>query len=153
MLGPWIEDGCVFADLFAGSGGMGIEALSRGADLVYFSDHSRESLSLVRENLAICGAESRAVLFSGDFRQNIRRMDRPVDVFFIDPPYAAGYILPALDEIAQSGALAEGGCIVCEHSSKDELPEEYAGFKVIKDRRYGAAGITVYAAAAEEEQS
>ncbi len=151
MLLPWMDGGFVFVDLFAGSGSMGLEALSRGAKKAYFSDLSRESLSLVRENLRICGAEDRAVVLSGDFRQNIKRLPERADVFFLDPPYAAEYILPALQTIDECGALAGDGCVVCEHSSKDALPESFCGFTAIRDRRYGAAAITIYARTGEEQ--
>ncbi len=144
MLYPLLGEGYIAMDVFAGSGSMGIEAISRGASRVYFSDDSRESLALVRENLSICGVTERAVLLSGDFRQNIRRVKESVDVFFLDPPYAAGYILPALREIDMAGNIAPGGYAVCEHSHKEALPEEVSGFKAIRDRKYGAISVTVY---------
>ena len=155
MLIPYISEGFVAIDLFSGSGAMGLEAVSRGASRVYFSDSSRESLALTRENVNICGAQDKAVLLSGDFRSNLRRVREQADVIFLDPPYAEGYILPALDCIMDCGCLAEGGVAVCEHSYRDGLPEEYEGFTLIKDRRYGSIGVSIYqygaGEAAEEE--
>ena len=131
-------------DLFAGSGAIGIEAISRGAKTCYFSDLSRESIKLIKENIKICGAEDYSVILSGDYRQNIGRIHDKVDIVLIDPPYSSDFYLDALNEIAKANILNQGGCIVCEHSDKDELPDEYAGFKKVKDKRYGSIGVTVY---------
>lgn len=144
MLLPYMFEGFVALDLFSGSGAMGLEALSRGAGRVYFSDSSRESLALTKENAAICGVSERAILLSGDFRSNVRRLREQADVIFIDPPYAEGYILPALDAILDAGCLAEGGVCVCEHSKRDELPESYRGLRLVRDRHYGAIGVSIY---------
>ena len=144
MLLPYMYDGFVAADVFSGSGAMGLEAVSRGAGRVYFSDASRESMALTKENINICGVSENAVLLSGDFRSNIRRIRESVDVFFLDPPYAEGYILPALDAMLESEALAEGSVVVCEHAHRDELPDEYFGFVKKCDRKYGSIGVTIY---------
>ena len=69
-----------------------------------------------------------------------------MDIFFVDPPYADGYILPTVDAILDGGKLAEDGLIVCEHDKHEQLPEEYRGLTIIKDRLYGKTGITIYAA-------
>ena len=144
MLLPYLEEGCVCMDVFAGSGNMGLEAVSRGAEKVFFSDSSRESLALVRDNIEICGVKDNCILLSGDFRQNIARVHQTVNIYFLDPPYAAQYILPALDAIAESGNLADDGVVVCEYSHKDVLPEEYGCFRAVRVRTYGAIGVTIY---------
>ncbi|MCF0150456.1 MAG: 16S rRNA (guanine(966)-N(2))-methyltransferase RsmD [Firmicutes bacterium] len=144
MLLPWMEGDFTVVDLFTGSGNLGIEAISRGAKRVFFSDSSRESLSLARENISLCGVEDRAILLNGDFKSNIKRINEPVDIYLLDPPYADGCILPALQAIEEKGNLRPGGVIVCEHSHKDRLPEEVGSFVAIKDRKYGAIGVTIY---------
>lgn len=144
MLIPYIREGFVAVDVFSGSGNLGLEAISRGAGTVFFSDNSRTSMALIRENIAICKAEDRSILLSGDYRNNIRRVSRPADIFFLDPPYADGHILPALDCIRDSGKLKPGGVVVCEHSHKDPLPEEVEGYRLVKERRYGAIAVTIY---------
>ena len=146
MLYPYMDSRTVFMDVFAGSGGMGLEAVSRGAGKVYFSDQNRDSLKLVKENIKLCRAEDRCVVLSGDFRSNISRVPEKVDMFFVDPPYADGYILPTVDAILDCNKLADDGLIVCEHDKHEHLPEEYRGLSIIKDRRYGKTGITIYAA-------
>ena len=141
---PFITDDSVAMDVFAGSGSLGLEAISRGVSKVYFSDASRESLRLVKDNINICSAEDRSILLSGDFRSNIARVKEKIDFFFIDPPYADGYILPALDAILDSGCLAEDGMIICEYDTHDEPPEEYRSLAAVRIKRYGKTGITVY---------
>jgi 16S rRNA (guanine(966)-N(2))-methyltransferase RsmD len=144
MLLPWMEDGFVCMDVFAGSGNLGLEAISRGASKVFFSDVSRDSLALCRENAKLCGVTERCVFLAGDFRSNIRRVREPVDIFFLDPPYADQSIPQALQAIDEAGNCRPGTVVVCEHSHKEVLPEELYGFTCIKDRRYGATGVTIY---------
>ena len=144
MLLPWLESGTVCMDVFAGSGNLGLEAISRGAAKVFFSDSSRESLALCRENAKMCGVTGRCVFLSGDYRSNIRRVKETVDIFFLDPPYADQSIPEALRAIDDAGNCRPGTVAVCEHRHKDSLPEELYGFIRIKDRRYGATGVTIY---------
>ena len=144
MIYPYITDNCVAMDVFAGSGNLGLEAISRGVSKVYFSDASRESVRLIKENISICKAEERSIILSGDFRSNIARVKENIDIYFLDPPYADGFILPALDAILDAGNLAEDGMIICEYDSHDDLPEEYRTLTAVKIRKYGKTGVTVY---------
>lgn len=144
ILIPYIKPDFVCVDLFAGTGNLGLEAISRGARTCYFSDSSRSSVKLIKENIKICGAEDYSVILSGDYRQNIGRIHDKVDIILMDPPYDADFYLDALSEIAKAEILNKGGCIVCEHSDRDELPDNYAGFTKVKDKRYGSIGVTVY---------
>ena len=134
----------VVFDVFAGSGSMGLEAISRGASKVFFSDNSRESLALVKENVSICDAGEKSVFLSGDYLRNISRVKEKIDVFFLDPPYANGYILPALKAIDEAGNIKDDGIVVCEHSFRDKLPEKVSGFTRVKSRKYGSIGLTFY---------
>lgn len=131
-------------DVFAGSGNMGIEAISRGASKVFFSDNSRESLKLVKENLDICGAGDKAVLLSGEYQRNIARVKDKVNVFFLDPPYANGYILPSLKAIDETDNISEDGIVVCEHNFRDMMPDKIYGFTKVKSRKYGSIAVTFY---------
>ena len=146
MLLPYMDEDFVAMDVFTGSGNLGLEAISRGAKTVYFSDSSRESLKLAKENVKLCGVEDNAVLLLGDFKANIRRVHDKVKIFLVDPPYADGQIPEVLRAINDAGNLAEGGVVVCEHAYKDHMPEELCGFHMVKDRRYGAIGVTMYEA-------
>jgi len=140
----FVPEDYVAMDVFAGSGSLGLEAISRGASRVFFSDESRESLSLVRDNVKICGVEDKVIYLSGDFKRNIARVKEPVDVYFLDPPYANGYIVPALKAIDESDVINPDGIVVCEHSAKDLLEDRYPGFTKVKDRKYGTVGLTIY---------
>ena len=151
MIAPQITDKSVAVDLFSGSGSMGLEAISRGVLRVYFSDNSKDSLKLTKENVRLCGAEDRSILLSGDFRENIRKIREKVDFFFIDPPYADGFVLPAADAILDAGILAKDGLLICEHEKFDPMPDEYRSLKTVRARRYGRTCITIYASAGEEE--
>ncbi|HQC36164.1 MAG TPA: RsmD family RNA methyltransferase, partial [Bacillota bacterium] len=102
------------------------------------------SIALIKENISLCGASDRAFVLSGDFRNNIRRIKDEIDVYFIDPPYADGYIVPALEEIRSSGNLKPGGLVICEHSPKEHLPEFIEGYQLLKTRTYGASSVSVY---------
>ncbi len=144
ILYQYLSPDFVAFDVFAGSGSMGLEAISRGASKVFFSDNSRDSLKLVRENVEICQAGDKAVFLSGDFLRNIARVKEKVDIFFLDPPYANGYIMPAIEAIHEAGNISEDGIIVCEHNFRDAMPEKYLGFTRIKSRKYGSIGLTFY---------
>ena len=151
MIVPQITDKSVAMDVFAGSGSMGLEAISRGVSRVYFSDHNKDSLKLVKDNIKLCGAEDRSILLSGDFRENIRRVREKVDFFFIDPPYADGFVLPAVDAILDADILAKDGLLICEHEKFDPMPDEYRTLVTVRSRRYGKTCITIYALKQEEE--
>lgn len=144
LLIPHIGEDCIVMDAFAGSGSLGLEALSRGASTVYFSESSRENLAIIKENIKLCGAEENTIILSGDFKNNIRRIRTKVNIFLLDPPYGDGQLSEALRIITESGKLAEEGVIVCEHRYRDRMPEEIHGLTMIKDRRYGKTGITIY---------
>ena len=151
IISPQITDKSVAMDLFSGSGSMGLEAISRGVSRVYFSDCNKDSLRLTKENIRLCGAEDRSILLSGDFRENVRRVKEKVDFFFIDPPYADGFVLPAADAILDAGILADDGLLICEHEKFDPMPDEYRTLKTVRSRRYGRTCITIYALTKEEE--
>lgn len=134
----------VFCDLFAGTGGLGIEALSRGARLCYFVDQSNDSIGLIRKNVATCKAEGYSKILQGDFVRALSRIREKVDVFIIDPPYGEGTEIRAMEKIAELDLLADEGKIVVEHQKRDELPEEIAGFTKVKEKKYGRVVLSIY---------
>ncbi|MCM1333962.1 MAG: 16S rRNA (guanine(966)-N(2))-methyltransferase RsmD [Bacteroides sp.] len=135
-------EGAVVLDLFAGSGQLGIEALSRGAKKAYFADNSAASIALVRDNLAHTGFTDRAEVCHMPNAAFLKGTAACFDVAFLDPPYEKNLIarsLPALTE-----RMSESGVIVCEHERGCRLPEEENGFRIAKSRDHGKTGITVY---------
>ncbi|MBP3855790.1 MAG: 16S rRNA (guanine(966)-N(2))-methyltransferase RsmD [Ruminiclostridium sp.] len=145
-----IEDAVVL-DLFAGSGQLGIEALSRGAKKAYFVDSSRASIDVVKKNLAHTKLEENAVVVNMPNSAFLRTARDKIDIAFLDPPYGKDLIkrsLPALTQI-----MAQDGIIVCEHEAECRLPEEENGFKIAKQYKYGKIALTVYRRPEESEET
>ena len=134
--------GCHFLDLFAGSGAIGIEALSRGADSCTFVDMSETSLALVRKTLEGTGLSNKARVVRSDYAAFAAACRDTFDIAFLDPPYSAGLLMPALKAVLP--LMSEHGTIVCEHPPETVLDEEAGGFKKLKTYRYGKVLITVY---------
>ena len=135
-------EGRVFLDLFAGSGQIGLEALSRGAKTAVFVDSSKASLKVVRQNIAATGMGERAVVQEADFSAYLRTTTQRFDIAFLDPPYQAGLLPAALPLTA--ARMNPGGVIVCEHPTELSLPEQVGDFRVQKTYRYGKTALTLY---------
>lgn len=143
IIAAYIPEG-VFLDLFAGTGNMGLEAISRGAKRAYFTDIDRRSIAIVRENVKHCRAEDRSVIMCTDYISALDKINDTADVIFLDPPYKEGIIEACIAKIAECNILKSDGIIVAEHSNRDKLPEELFGFKLMKKRGYGKIGISIY---------
>ncbi|TDM03927.1 16S rRNA (guanine(966)-N(2))-methyltransferase RsmD [Macrococcus carouselicus] len=129
-------------DLFAGSGGLGIEGLSRGLDTVIFVDGSKEAVTAIRRNLET--VDEQVEVYRNDaFRalKALKKRDIKFDVIFLDPPYQKGLLNKALQLIDDYGLLTEGGVIMCE-CGKDETVNPYR-FAVTKEEIYGTVKITI----------
>ena len=130
-------------DLFAGSGAVGIECLSRGAKEVVFNDSSKESVAIVKKNLATLKIDNReAQVRQGDFSVCLESMREPFDIIFIDPPYQRDYGVQALQKIAQKGLLTENGVAIYERDRAFE--GEISGLEKFDERRYGKAYLTFF---------
>ena len=130
-------------DLFAGSGQLGIEALSRGAERCVFIDSSAEALEVVKQNVKKTGFEKQAVISRMDYSQFLKGTKEVFDIAFIDPPYAAGFTLTALEGVAK--IMSDYGIIVCEHAADVEVPENVGGFKLSRQYKYGKlVTVTIY---------
>ena len=127
-------------DLFAGSGALGLEALSRGAASAVFVDASRKASAILASNIALLGAGERSRLLTMDALAALRVLaadgDR-FDIVFIDPPYARDLYRPALELLLRRGLIHPGG-IACVES---QAPVDAPGYRVLKDKRYGRAHI------------
>ena len=132
--------GTTVVDICAGSGALGLEALSRGAAQATFIDQAMPALSLIRENIATLGAEDRATVISA-VAQALPRASRPCDLALIDPPYDKGLATPILASLAAQGWLRPGAVVSVETGTDEgfDVPPGYA----LRDRRdYGRAAIT-----------
>lgn len=129
-------------DLFAGSGQLGIEALSRGAASCVFVDRNPAAVQLIRRNLQRGGLASRAQVVGTEALTYLTRPKERFDLVFLDPPYAAGLLRPALEKVAP--LVNEGGVIVCESDENTELPDKVNNFTLNRVRRYGRVRLWFY---------
>ncbi len=129
-------------DLFAGSGQLGIEALSRGAREAVFVDSSRESAAVVQANLLSCGFSERSSVKNTGYDSFLLGTPGEFDLAFLDPPYRTGLLQKALPMAARR--MNAGGTIICENPSDEELPEQCEGFSRVRAYRYGKVVLTVY---------
>ena len=128
-------------DAFAGSGALGLEALSRGAAHASFMDSGRAALETIRRNAEALGEGRESVsLVRGD-ATDPPGTAVPVSIAFLDPPYDDGLAMPALTALAAAGWLAAGALAIVELPAREDAPEPPAGFAVLDDRTYGAARV------------
>lgn len=144
--------GSTVIDLFAGSGALGIEALSRGADKCYFVDSDRSSIRLIKQNISIVGAEDRSVVLACDYAKALEKIKEKADIILIDPPYQEGYYRTVLSRIDILDLLDDEGIIITEYASRDEMPEETGSLKLVKTRKYGKTSLGVYRKAVPESR-
>ena len=130
-------------DLFAGSGQLGIEALSRGASRAVFVDHRQDAAALVRENLRRTHFEDRGEVVCTDFTQYLARCRRKFRLIFLDPPYAEKSLETAIQRLSEIDILSDGGIIITERPLGKPLAEEFPGLTRSKDYHYGKTTITL----------
>ena len=130
-------------DLFAGSGAMGIEALSRGADYCVFCDGAKEAVAAVKANLKKTSMEDKSRVVLSDFESFLGTLNEKFSLVFLDPPYHKGYIKKTIDKLISKNLLSSDAIIVAE-TDGDEEPGEYEGLAVKTTRQYGRVKVTVY---------
>ena len=128
-------------DLFAGTGQLGIECLSRGAESVVFIDQSREAVKIIKENLRACGLN--APVLQQEALSYLRACGS-FDLIFVDPPYDSGLYEPVLNAINSVDILSDGGIIVCESRRETPMPELAAPYQKRREYRYGKVKLTLY---------
>lgn len=137
--------GASFLDLFAGAGGIGIEALSRGAGRVVFVDDSRRSLEVIKENIVQTGFGDRAEVVASRAEAYLRRTPERFDVLFLDPPYAEE-LKPLLELISGAGILRPDAIVLAEHFRKQPSPETAGRLVLYREARYGDTVLAFYKA-------
>ena len=140
-------DGALFLDLFAGTGTVGLEALSRGASATYFVEGNPLRARMIRDFLARIGFSERAFVHTKralDFLKEAARKGMTFDIIFADPPYASDETEKILPLIDAGSILGEGGTVVVEHSSKTALCNELPTLNLIRNYRYGDTMLTLY---------
>ena len=139
-------------DLFAGTGQLGIEALSRGAARAAFVEQRKDAAALVRENLKLTGFDRQAKVIQGESISYLMACREKFHVIFLDPPYGSGLLEKAMETIAAFDILREHGIMVCESPLEQVLPELPQPYERGKDYRYGKIKLTVYRRNGEERR-
>ena len=143
----WLQSyvqGAQCLDLFAGSGALGFEALSRGATKVTFVDNQRACCAALEMNRDLLNASARCSIFHGDSQQYLAQVEHPVDLIFLDPPYQAGLLQPTMATIAAKDLLAAGGRIYLE-TETGMAPVLPNGWKLLRSKRAGNVGYHLVA--------
>ncbi|MEM3424135.1 MAG: RsmD family RNA methyltransferase, partial [Nitrososphaeria archaeon] len=139
----------VFLDLFAGSGAVGIEALSEGARFVYFVENNKLAVDVIRKNIVRFKVQDRCQVFLKDVLKFIlaSNLDKNIDYVFLDPPYKTHYASRTLEALANSDLISENSVIISEHSREEALSDKFIGKKYIekfKEKRYGKIVVSYY---------
>lgn len=128
-------------DLFAGTGQLGIECLSRGASSAVFVDQSREAVKIVKDNLKACGLTGTVV--QADAMSFLRTCGK-FDIIFVDPPYDSDLYESVLNTVNSIDILSDGGIIICESRRERALPEMTAPYKKRREYTYGKVKLCIY---------
>jgi len=140
-------DHALFLDLYAGTGAVGLEALSRGAQKVYFVENNKVRAKAIMDYVHKLGLDDRASVYQEEaeaFLKRAVRTDLKFDIIFVDPPYMSGEIDKVLPNFGDYNILRDVGCLLVEHSSKTALTENIQNIKIAKKYRYGDTMITLY---------
>ena len=153
MLQPYLS-GKTVLDLFAGSGSLGIEALSRGAEYCLFNDADRRCAELIRQNLEHTHLAGSAEVTAEKYGALLERLGcgggggagdpRRFGLILLDPPYGANYYEDVILSVTRYGLFDPDCVIMCEHSRESELPAAIGAFGAVKSRGYGTVGLTMY---------
>ena len=136
--------GATVLNLFAGTGQLGIEALSRGANRAVFIDAREEACKIIRENIRRTKFENQASVIRSDYQEYLRRCKEKFDIILLDPPYAEVFLENALKSITEIDILQSGGIIIAERPLEKELLLDFEGFTRSKDYKYGKTLLTIY---------
>ena len=143
-------EGARVLDLFAGTGQLGIEALSRGAASAVFVDQRTDAVKLIRENLALTKLAENAQVVCGESMAYLNGLRQPFDLILLDPPYEGDLLERAIAHIARFDSLARDGIMIAERPVDKELPALAAPYRVAREYRYGKIKVTLYRRDGEE---
>ncbi|MFY2557854.1 16S rRNA (guanine(966)-N(2))-methyltransferase RsmD [Corallococcus terminator] len=148
VLGQFL-DGQRVLDLYAGTGALGLEALSRGAGNVVLVDQDREAQALCRQNTDALGFASQVELLAQPVvraLESLRRRNERFELIFADPPYAARVVETVLEGVTGAALLAPSGMLVVEHDKREGAPDAHAGLTLEDQRRFGDTLVSFYRA-------
>jgi 16S rRNA (guanine966-N2)-methyltransferase len=142
-------------DLFAGTGNLGLEAISRGARYVFFVEKSRTALRILRENVSACDFAPRAAILGMEVQRALKLLGRrgeSFQVIFADPPYGRGWADRTLKEIANQGILSQEGLIVMEHAAHEPLAGDLGELTILEQKKYGETVVSFLGMKTQEER-
>ena len=143
MIGPYFEGGRVL-DLYAGSGGLSIEAVSRGMSSAVLVERDRKAQAIIAENIQMTKEVSKFQLLKMEAERALEQVTDPFDLVFLDPPYAKEQIVADIEKMAERNLFSQEIMVVCETDKSVELPEEIACLGIWKEKIYGISKVTVY---------
>ena len=143
MIGPYFDGGRVL-DLYAGSGGLSIEAVSRGMEQAVLVEKDRRAQGIIASNIQMTKESHKFQLLKIEAHQALNQLQGTFDLIFLDPPYAKEQIVADIEALAERGLLGEEVMVVCETDKAVDLPEEIACLGIWKEKIYGISKVTVY---------
>ena len=140
--------GLMVLDLFAGTGSLGIEALSRGASRVLFIDRSRQAIKLIKQNLKLCGYTNSGEVLRRDLTLPLPLhhsiMKKRINLAFLDPPYGRELLVPLLRQLSDGGIMTSPSTVIAECAKSDVLPARIGDLQIINQKTYGETSIYLY---------
>lgn len=136
--------GASFLDLYAGTGAIGIEAISHGASRVYFVEQDHLHLKNLENNLKLCDFSDKSEMIPGPALDFLKRIKRPFDIIFVDPPYAGQEIEKMLISLKSGDMMSPNGRLIFEHQYKRILPKQIGEIRLKKQYRYGDTVLSLY---------
>lgn len=153
--GPYFSGGnCL--DLYAGSGGIGLEALSRGMDFTIFVDHQKQAVETIKANLDLCKMAEHAEVYHNDSERALKAIGKrglQFDFIFLDPPYKRQKLEKLLEFIGTHSLLKDDGCVICEYDATAVLPEKVGTLSQTKKGDYGLTRLSMYTLTGKKEDS
>ncbi|WP_445278339.1 16S rRNA (guanine(966)-N(2))-methyltransferase RsmD [Streptococcus sp. KHUD_013] len=143
MIGPYFDGGRVL-DLYAGSGGLSIEAVSRGMEQAVLVEKDRRAQGIIASNIQMTKESHKFQLLKMEAHQALNQLQGTFDLIFLDPPYAKEQIVADIEALAERGLLGEEVMVVCETDKAVDLPEEVTCLGIWKEKIYGISKVTVY---------
>lgn len=140
-------DGADVLDLFAGTGSLAIEALSRGAKSAVFVDSNIECYRIIKQNLIHTKLIDRALVLTGDVFKTLYKLQRQgmkFDIIFMDPPYNKNFIEETLQIVSDNGIIKDDGIIVAERDANERIPKELGRLKLVRYVKYGNTALSFY---------
>ncbi|WP_419873064.1 16S rRNA (guanine(966)-N(2))-methyltransferase RsmD [Candidatus Pristimantibacillus sp. PTI5] len=146
MIGPYFDGGMAL-DLFAGTGGLGIEAWSRGVERTVFIDREKISIDIIRHNVQTANMGSAAEIYRNDAERALKALAKRGQKFrlvFLDPPYKMITMDSLMTQLVENELLEQDAVIVVEHDASHRYPEQLEHFEQLKHAKYGDTAVTIY---------